>query len=160
MQADASVASNSPSAAQRSDSAPFARADGLTNASADVSPLGLLHILRTVGPSLFGHAELYSDLMRVEWALERWRLQRMLVLGLFGFSCWLALMLLTVIAALLLSWPTPYRIAVIGGLFGVFGVGLVYARYRLRQLSRAGQQSFAVLREELAADLALLRQRL
>ncbi|HEX4911808.1 MAG TPA: phage holin family protein [Permianibacter sp.] len=140
-----------------SPASPGAAFDEETMTRTRISPIGLLHVLRTAGPHLFGHAELYADLIQVEWLLERRRLFQMLLLGLLGFSCWLGLLLLLVASALLFSWPTPYAAAVVAALCGLLGLGVGFVGYRLRQLSRAGQHSFAGVRQELAADLSLLR---
>ena len=158
MHANASAERVSRSSTETSSSGAVDNDDAATRTH--IEPVGLLHLLRSAGPHLFGLAELYTDLIQVEWVLERRRLQHMLLLGLFGFSCWLALLLLIVVSALLLSWPTPYRAAVVAVLFGLLGLGVVFVSIRLRQLSRAGQRSFAGLREELADDLLLLRQQL
>ncbi len=125
-----------------------------------ISPLDLLHVLRTAGPGLISQADLYGQLLHIEWLLEKRRLQQMLLLGVFGFSCWLSFLLLLFLSAVLLSWPTPYRGIVIAGSISLCALGLAYAGYRLRQLGKAGQDSFLALREELANDLQLLRRQL
>lgn len=139
---------------------PPAPTESSAGRAASISPLDLLHVLRTAGPGLFGQAELYGQLLHVEWAMEKRRLQQMLLLGVFGFSCWLIFLLLIFLSALLFSWPTAYRGVVIAGSIGLSALGFAYAGYRLHQLSKASQDSFLALREELANDLLLLRRQL
>ncbi|HWR96489.1 MAG TPA: hypothetical protein VN248_07160 [Arenimonas sp.] len=122
--------------------------------------LGALRIARSAGGALGVQAGLYGQLARVEWLEEKVRLRNMLLMGLLAFAGTLCLLLFTGIAALALSWETPYRLPTAIALLVIYGAGIGVAWHRLGVLSAAGSQSFAALREELAIDATLLRSRL
>lgn len=126
----------------------------------DLNLFALLRLLRSAGRALLAQTALHGQLARVEWAEERNRLLHMLLATLFGFACGLTLLLLCSTLVLLLSWTTPYRIPALLGLLLVHGLGCAAAWYRFRLLAARGSASFAATREELAADLALLKSRL
>ena len=54
--------------------------------SAAINPLDVIRILRSAGGSLFTQVALYGQLARVEWAEEKNRLLKMLVVALLGFA--------------------------------------------------------------------------
>jgi len=120
----------------------------------------VLRIARTAGGALLVQAGLHAELLRIEWAEEKGRLQNMILAMLFGFACLLGLML--ALGALLLSvcWDTSYRIPAAGGLMALYGLGIAFAWRRLQTQSGLGTQSFSASRTELAADVELLGSQL
>ena len=84
----------------------------------------------------------------------------MLATACVGFACLLSMMLLVAVLVLALAWDTSYRAVAVLALIAAYGTGLELARRRLRTLSALGEKSFAATREELAADIELLRSRL
>ena len=127
---------------------------------AGLSLFKLLCLLHSAGHALLAQTALHGQLARVEWAEERNRLLHMLLTTLFGFACALTLLLLCNTLVLVLSWDTPYRIPTLLGLLLVHGLGFAVACHRFRLLAARSCESFAAIREELAADLALLKSRL
>jgi uncharacterized membrane protein YqjE len=123
-------------------------------------PLEAIHLLRSASKALFAHFVLHGELARVEWAEEKSRLARMLVAAVFGFAALLCVMLFGGIAALALSWETAYRIPVAITLLIIYAIGTALMWRRLQTLAALGSQTFAATREELAADLALLKSKL
>lgn len=117
----------------------------------------LLRLIRYAGPALYSQAGLHAQLLELEWAQEKQRLLGLLLAALLGYAALLTALLSTTGLLLALSWSTPYRLAVALGLVTANGLLLAWACLRLGQLVARGRHSFAASREELAADLALLR---
>ncbi|HJW83821.1 MAG TPA: phage holin family protein, partial [Anaerolineae bacterium] len=128
--------------------------------STEINPLDAIRILRSAGKPLFAQAALHGQLARVEWAEEKNRLMKMLVIALLGFASLLCVMLFLGALLLAYSWETEYRIPAVMALIAVFGLAAGIAWRRLQALSAQSSQAFAATREELAADLALLKSKL
>lgn len=131
-----------------------------TSDSDALNPLDVVRLLRSAGAALIGQATLHGKLARVEWAEEKARLSKMLVLGLIGFASILCVMLLVGALVLAFSWDTAYRIQAAVALIVAYALVAAFAWSRLKALSARGSQAFAATREELAADLALLKSKL
>lgn len=125
-----------------------------------ISPLDAIRLLRSAGGALFAQAGLHGQLARVEWAEEKIRLTKMLIATLAGFACLLCCLIFAGVLVLALTWETEYRIAAILALGIVYGIGALIAWLRLRALSALSEQAFAATREELAADIALIKSKL
>lgn len=128
--------------------------------SAAINPLDVLRLLRSAGTAILAQLALHGQLARVEWAEEKNRLLKMLVVAVLGFAGLLCVMLLLAALVLALSWDTQYRVPAVMALIAVFGLGTGIAWHRFQALSAQSSQSFAATREELAADLALLKSKL
>jgi len=120
-----------------------------------MKPLDAIRILNSAGGALFAQARLHGQLVRVEWEEEKIRLLKLLVAALLGLAGLLCFMLFAGIAVLASSWDSGYRIPVAVILVAVYALGAALAWRWFRALS--ARRSFAATREELAADLALLR---
>ena len=83
----------------------------------------------------------------------------MLVATLLGYASLLCVMLLVGALALAFSWDTEYRIPTGLALIAIYGLGAALAWRKFRALSARSSQAFAATREELAADLAILRSK-
>lgn len=119
--------------------------------------LALLRLLRTAGSALLTQGSLHGQLLAVEWAREKQRLLAMFLTILLGFACLLVIMLLCAVVVLVLTWQTDYRIPAVLGLMALYGLGLALAFWRFNRLSALGDSVFAGTRNEVAADLALLK---
>lgn len=131
-----------------------------TPAPESLDPLNAIRILRSAGGSLLDQAALHGQLLHTEWAAEKRRLLKMHLAILLGFAFLLCTMLACGALVLALGWETVYRIPIMLALMAVYGLGAVFAWRRFLTLSALGGQAFAASREELSADLALLRSRL
>lgn len=129
-------------------------------ASAESIALEVLRILRCAGGALITQTGLHAQLARVEWAEEKIRLLHMLLVTLLGFACVLCCLLLAGAVLLALYWDTTYRVEVALLLLALYALGALLAWRRLRRLSQRSSQAFAATREELAADIDLIRSRL
>ncbi len=128
--------------------------------SAAFNPLDVIRLLGAAGGALFQQAALHGELARVEWAEEKPRLVKMLVVGLLGFASLLCVLLAIGALLIALSWNTNLRIPVAISLIAAYLLAIGIAWSRLRALSAKSTQAFAATREELAADLALLKSKL
>jgi uncharacterized membrane protein YqjE len=128
--------------------------------SAEISPLDAIRVLRSAGKALFSQAALHGQLAGVEWAEEKQRWLKMLAVTLLGYACLLCAMLSAGALVLALCWETAYRIPAVTSLILLYGVGVGIAWRRFQALSALSAHTFAATREELAADMALLKSRL
>lgn len=131
-----------------------------TVGAAAQSAMNVLRLLRSAGAAVLAQASLHSRLVGVEWAQEKQRLARMLVALLLGVACLLCLMLLGGAVVLVAFWDTPYRAFALIGLLLAYSLGGLLAWARVRTLARQSHLAFAATRDELAADIALIRSRL
>lgn len=128
--------------------------------SSSINWLVLIRILGSAGSALLAQAALHGQLAKVEWAEEKNRLLQMLLIILLGFACVLCLMLLLGAVVLLVSWTSVWFIPALLALMALYGAGFVFAWRRFQALSARGGLAFAATREELAADLALIKSKL
>jgi len=127
---------------------------------ASISPLDVVRILRSAGSSLLTQAGLHGQLARVEWAAEKNRLTGLLIAALIVGIGVLCTLLMAGALVLAFSWDTPYRIPAALGLVLFYAACAGFAWLRFKNLSARGREAFAGTREEIAADLALIRSRL
>jgi|GEM_PF-434056 len=130
------------------------------NDSVIVEVLDAARLLRSAGSALSAQAALHGQLARVEWAEEKSRLLQMAVMMLLGFTCALCIMIFTGVLVIAFSWDTPYRIHSLIALIAIYATGLGIALHKLQVLAARSSQAFIATREELAADIALLRSKL
>lgn len=116
--------------------------------------------LRSVAKIVLTRLELHGQLVCVEWAEERQRLVQLVAVSLMGFIFLFCAILFIGIFAIALSWATDYRIHVIGAMFAIYVLGFCFCAYRVGLLAARSAETFAATREEVAADLALIRSRL
>jgi uncharacterized membrane protein YqjE len=109
---------------------------------------------------LWTQATLHGELARIEWAAEKQRLLRRLALLAVGFALASCALLALGALALVLAWETPWRVTVAVALPLVYGSLAALAAWRLKVDAANATPAFAATRQELAADLALLRSRL
>jgi uncharacterized membrane protein YqjE len=121
--------------------------------------LDVIRLLRSTGGPLVAQLGLYGKLACAEWAREKDRLLKMLILILAGFACGLCMLIFIGALVLACSWETPYRLHVALVVIIVYGFGLAIAWYRFQALSSLSSQAFAATREEISADIALLKSR-
>ncbi|MDO8272058.1 MAG: phage holin family protein [Gammaproteobacteria bacterium] len=128
--------------------------------AAAMDTLHVLRILRKAGGSLLVQGTLHGQLLRLEWAQEKDRLLKMLLVTLLGFSCLICAMLALGALALLLSWETAYRIHVLVALVVLYFGTTWYCWLQFQRLSAASAQAFVATRAELEADIEMLRESL
>jgi uncharacterized membrane protein YqjE len=128
--------------------------------SASISPLDVVRILRSAGSSLLTQASLHGQLARVEWAAEKKRISGLLFAALIAGIGVLCTLLMTGVLVLAFSWDTPYRIPAAVGLILFYAACAGFAWMRFKSLSARGREAFAGTREEIAADVAMIRSRL
>lgn len=116
--------------------------------------------LRTTAKIIIERLELHGKLISVEWAEEKQRLAQLLVVLLLGMSCMFCLILFVGVLTVALGWATEYRIITIATILSLYAAGLVLCVYRFRILVFRGANAFAATREEISADLALIRSQL
>jgi uncharacterized membrane protein YqjE len=128
--------------------------------SESIKPLDTIRILQTAGGALLDQLVLHGKLAQLEWVQEKTRLVQMLGTALVGYTFLSCALFFAGVLALACCWDTGYRIPAAATLAVLFALGTVVSWRRFRALSALSAQSFAGTREELAADLVLLRTRL
>lgn len=124
------------------------------------SLLETIRLLRLASPALLDQLAMYAQLARIEWMEEKRRLLQLWLAGLAGFACLLCVLILTGALVVTLTWDGPWRLPSVLFLLGFYLAGLAFAWHRLTALSARSGQAFAAVREELTADIELLRSRL
>lgn len=122
-----------------------------------IGPLDVYRLLRRAGGALLTQAALHGELARVEWAQEKSRLLKMLGVALLGLAALFCTLLFAGLLVLAASWDTAYRSAGVAAVTILYGLATFFAWQRFKLLAALGDLSFAATREELAADMALLR---
>jgi uncharacterized membrane protein YqjE len=124
------------------------------------NPLDIIQRLRSIANELLSQMELHGQLLKVEWEEEKNRLVKMFAISLMGFACLLCFMIFIGILAVVISWPTNYRLVTIGGLVVFYALGVLACVIYLKRISAQSSGFFTATREEISADLALLRDKL
>lgn len=135
-----------------------AAGNGAAATAADV--LSAARILRAAGGALWTQAGLHGELARIEWAAEKRRLLRQLALLAFGLALATGALFAAGALLLVIAWDTPWRLAAALALPLLYTAAAVVVAWRLRVGAARAVPAFAATRQELAADLALLRSRL
>jgi uncharacterized membrane protein YqjE len=125
-----------------------------------INSLDIIRVLRSAGGALFAQLGLHGQLARAEWAAEKDRLLKMVVFALFGFVCGLCILFFSGALVLAYSWETAYRLHAIVALIVTYGLGIAIAWYRFQALSSLSSQAFAATREEISADIAMIKSKL
>ena len=125
-----------------------------------INPLAVLRLVRSAGGAFIAQAALHGQLASIEFAEEKNRILKMTMVTLLGFSSLICLMLFIGISALALSWETVYRIPTIVLMIVLYVMGISLSWNRFQGLADLGGQAFAATREEMAADIALIKSKL
>lgn len=125
-----------------------------------LNAMAALRLLRSATGAVLAQANLHLRLAGIEWAQEKRRLAWLLVALLFGMACILCVLLLGGTVLLLAFWDTAHRSSAIIALAVTYGFGALLAGWLIGVLSRRSSQAFAATREEIAADIAMIRSKL
>lgn len=118
------------------------------------------HMLRSAASALLAQGALHAELLRLEWAEEKYRLLRMVVTLLAGSLCLFCGLFAISAAMLIFCWGTPYQTPALIALVLFYCTGTLVAWYRFHALIAQGSHAFADSYRELAADIALIRSKL
>ncbi len=129
-------------------------------ATSALNTLRTLRILRSASAALFAQARLHGRLAQVEWITEKARLSRMLAMAALAFIGVLCAMLFAGGLVLAIGWDSEHRLYYALGLIAVYAAIAAFAWHKLGVLSAQGATAFQATREELAADIEMLRSRL
>lgn len=122
--------------------------------------LDAIRLLRSAGSALSAQAALHGQLIQVEWQEEKTRLLQMIAMMILAFVCGLCIFIFLGLLILAFGWDTPYRIHSLLAVIAIYGIGIGIAYYKIRQLAARSSQAFIATREELAADIALIKSKL
>jgi uncharacterized membrane protein YqjE len=133
---------------------------GNSAAATAVDVLSAARILRAAGGALWTQAGLHAELARIEWVAEKQRLLRQLMLAALVLVLAIGALFAAGALLLVIAWDTPWRLAAAIALPLLYAVAAAVVAWRLRVGAVRAAPAFAATRQELAADLALLRSRL
>ena len=120
----------------------------------------IINRLRSLAKIVLTRLELHGQLVGVEWAEERQRLQQLMAISLLGFIFLICAFLFIGFLAIAFTWDSHYRMHTIVAMLVFYMLGLAVCVYRFACLAARSSATFAATREEVAADLALLRSQL
>lgn len=120
----------------------------------------ILQRIRLLTKELFIQLELRGHLLKIEWLQEKNRIQQIICVAFIGFALLLCCLLMLGFFVIVAAWTSEYRLLSIAMVFGFYLFCLVLCCIKLNALAAKGADSFAVTREELAADIALIRSQL
>ena len=115
---------------------------------------------RETASELVAAAEDRAELIRLEWAEEKQRLQHLLVLSVALAALTIVVMVVASVAVVVHFWDSGSRALVAWLVAAVWLLLWLGAAALLVQALRQGRQSFALTREELAADWSEMKERL
>lgn len=124
-----------------------------------VNITSMVQMFNSASNALLAQANLHRQLAQVEWQEEKNRLSRMLAAVLIGFSCFICLLIFVGVLLISLSWNTDYQLLALLSLCAFYAL-ITYLAWR--QFTLASNMSggfFAGTRAELAADLAMIRNK-
>ena len=125
--------------------------------AADLTALDAARILHAAGGALFAQGLLHAQLAGIEWEEEKNRLLKMLAIAVFGVACLLCTLLFAGGLVLAATWETAYRLPALAALVILSGAGAAVAWRRFQDCAALSRKSFMASRQELAADMALLK---
>jgi uncharacterized membrane protein YqjE len=120
----------------------------------------IINRLRSITKIVLTRLELHGQLISVEWAEEKVRLKQMGLLVLLAFIFLFCALLFIGIFAVALSWESEFRNYAAGAVFLLYVLGFGICAFKLKTLAERSAATFAASRDEVEADLALLRSRL
>ncbi|WP_051107510.1 phage holin family protein [Curvibacter lanceolatus] len=103
-------------------------------------------------------AEDRVELLSIEWAEEKQRLRRLLVLAVAAAALTVVLFIVLSAAVLVQFWDTPWRLGAAWGVAAAWALAWAWVLVALVRVARQGQQSFALTRRELGRDWADLKE--
>ena len=105
-------------------------------------------------------AEDRLELARLEWLVQKQRLQQLLVLLIAVTGLTVVTLVLVSIAILVQFWDTPHRVMVAWVVAGVWLVAWCAAIIKLVSVARSTGSGFALTRRELSQDWRDIKERL
>lgn len=116
--------------------------------------------LRKVAHTVMYQLDLYGQLACVEWKKEKTRLTGMLISLMMVFVFFVCLLFALSSLLVIFSWDTQYRTWVMIALAAFYGLGIWFSWHCFRKLDNLGNRAFSNTREEIAVDIALLREKM
>lgn len=115
---------------------------------------------RSVGGALLTQATLHAELLGEAWLVEKDRLRGLAVASLLLATCLICTSLAVGALVVSISWDTAQRVPIVAGLLIAYGLATVAAWRSLSRQVLIRNEVLAASRDELAADLRLLRDNL
>lgn len=105
-------------------------------------------------------AEDRMDLVRLEWADLKQRLQQLLVLTIVVAGLTVVALIMVSLAVLVHFWDSPQRVLVAWLVAGLWALGWAGALAALMSVAQRAGNGFALTRHELAQDWRDIKERL
>lgn len=114
--------------------------------------------VRSTIRTMLTHGLLSVELTKVEWEIEKMHLKRAMLLGIAIFMVAMMLLISICLFIVAIAWNTSYREWVMLSLVVLFLMTLVMLVRKWKLIGN--RKAFPETRSELAADIAVLRNRL
>ena len=122
--------------------------------------MNIIRRLRASAAIVLMQLELYGRLTGIEWQREKNRLRQLVVFGMVGLIFLSCCLLFLGVLAMVVAWPSPYRIHTVVGVVVVYGVGALWCFLRCINFANSEAGAFAATRAEIQKDVALIKSRL
>lgn len=103
-------------------------------------------------------AEDRVELLGIEWAEEKQRLRRLVLLSVAAAALTVVLFIVLSAAVLVQFWDTPWRLGAAWGVAALWALAWAWVIAALLKVARQGEQAFALTRRELGRDWADLKE--
>ncbi|WP_320838377.1 phage holin family protein [Zhongshania sp.] len=125
-----------------------------------VNMADVVNLFRTADyDALFAQANLHRQLAEIEWQEEKQRLSSLFTALLIGIPSFICLLIFLGILVITLTWNTDYRSASLLGLCIMYGLATFIAWKRFMLEAKRPGRFFKGSREEIAADLAVIKKK-
>ena len=118
---------------------------------------GLLHSIKHLASTVLGAAHTRLEILATEIEEERVRLEQLLLIALAAAFCLAVGVVLVIALAVLYFWDT-HRLLTVGLLAAAFLAMAAALGWMLRARVKTRPKPFAITRDELAKDGAMLRE--
>lgn len=120
-------------------------------------PARWLWVLDKAGPQLVTQLSLHGQLLYLEWQQEKRRLQRLMLCSVLSIGFGFLALLFAGFAVLYVNRNTEHFLAFIWALPALFSFVAISLFFITRRVGQKNQAAFSASRQEIMADIALLR---
>lgn len=124
------------------------------------SMMDMLRALSSIKNTVEAQAGLYSQLLQLEWEEQKRRYTRIMCLLAIAFFCLGCFFIFAGVFFLVLIWDHELRNWFIAAMLVVYALIALIAILRMRSLQASWGRPFAAVRDELKADLDIIKSRL
>jgi uncharacterized membrane protein YqjE len=107
---------------------------------------------------IFNHVKLHAELWRLEWKIEKQRLNNIALYSIIGIATGASLVLFTSLFFLAMSWGTVYCIPTFLFISFLYFSMFVFAWFKINSHIAQSSTSFTATRQQLSEDIQLCKE--